>query len=54
MIENQEEKIKSIRKQIKMTRSYYRKQDLIKQLNEEIKQLNIAKRYLNERVVLNK
>jgi hypothetical protein len=49
MITKQEQKIESIRTQIKMTRSYYRKNDLIKQLNEEVKQLKIAKRYLNMR-----
>lgn len=49
MITKQEQKIESIRTQIKMTRSYYRKNDLIKQLKEEVKQLKIAKRYLNMR-----
>ena len=49
MIKNQEQKIEFIKNQIKLTRSRLRKNDLNKQLKEEVKQLEIAKRYLNAR-----
>ncbi len=45
MIENQTNKINQIRLELSKTKSYYRRNDLMKQLKEEIKQLNIAKKW---------
>lgn len=46
MLENQINKIKKLKQEISKTKSYYRRNDLNKQLKEEIRQLNIAKKYL--------
>ena len=48
MLENQLNKINKLKQEIYNTKSYYRLNDLNKQLKEEQKQLNIAKRYVDK------
>ena len=46
MIQNQINKINELRKQLYKSKSYYQRNDLQKQIKEEIKQLNLARGYV--------
>lgn len=46
MIQNQIDKINALRKEYYQSKSYYRRNDLQKQIKEEVKQLNIARGYV--------
>ena len=46
MIQKQIDKINELRKEYYQSKSYYRRNDLQKQIKEEIKQLNLARGYV--------